>query len=369
MKIINEEIRRKFSNKGITLIALVITIIVLLILAGVTIATLTGENGILTQASKAKTETTIGEEKEAIALAYNGAMLETNGESVTAEGLNNQFSKNGTKATAALSDDMIKVDFVDTGRSYIVDDYGTVEEFDDIANYLKVGDYVNYSDKNGNKILCKVLYNNENYGVQLVALNPVDTVTLGYGDPTIPSSMASKSNFEKAKYSYNNAIKTLNAKAEEYRNPKYTAEGKARCIGSVPDNPYAEASDYFTSSYSYMSSYNGIFKNTDTNYNEDWNQLETINARTIIDTSKSSYYWLSSCCVISDSNYSGFNVRYADSGGYLYNYYLCGVGSSGGTYGGSTSYGFRPVFRLKSNVKLDSSNGKDGTAEDKAYDL
>ncbi len=37
----------KFSNRGITLIALVITIIVLLILTGVTIATLTGENGLL----------------------------------------------------------------------------------------------------------------------------------------------------------------------------------------------------------------------------------------------------------------------------------------------------------------------------------
>ena len=36
--------KRKKANRGITLIALVITIIVLLILAGVTIATLTGEN-------------------------------------------------------------------------------------------------------------------------------------------------------------------------------------------------------------------------------------------------------------------------------------------------------------------------------------
>ena len=45
------------SNKGITLIALVITIIVLLILAGVSIATLTGENGILTRASDADVET------------------------------------------------------------------------------------------------------------------------------------------------------------------------------------------------------------------------------------------------------------------------------------------------------------------------
>ena len=50
------EMKKKY-NKGITLIALVITIIVLLILAGITIATLTGENGILTRATKAQEET------------------------------------------------------------------------------------------------------------------------------------------------------------------------------------------------------------------------------------------------------------------------------------------------------------------------
>ena len=42
------------GKKGITLIALVITIIVLLILAGVTIATLTGDNGLLQKATGAK---------------------------------------------------------------------------------------------------------------------------------------------------------------------------------------------------------------------------------------------------------------------------------------------------------------------------
>ncbi len=42
----------KKSIRGITLIALVITIIVLLILAGVTIATLTGENGLLRKGTK-----------------------------------------------------------------------------------------------------------------------------------------------------------------------------------------------------------------------------------------------------------------------------------------------------------------------------
>ena len=44
-------------NNGITLIALVITIIVLLILAGVTIATLTGDNGILIYAEESHEET------------------------------------------------------------------------------------------------------------------------------------------------------------------------------------------------------------------------------------------------------------------------------------------------------------------------
>ena len=59
------KIKNELKNKkGITLIALVITIIVLLILAGVTIATLTGQNGILTRANDAKTETEQAEEDE-----------------------------------------------------------------------------------------------------------------------------------------------------------------------------------------------------------------------------------------------------------------------------------------------------------------
>lgn len=51
------ETQKRKSNKGITLIALVITIIILLILASVTIAAISGNNGILTNAAKAKVET------------------------------------------------------------------------------------------------------------------------------------------------------------------------------------------------------------------------------------------------------------------------------------------------------------------------
>ena len=57
MKNEKSPMKRIRKNKGITLIALVITIIVLLILAAVSIAMLTGENGILSQAEKAKVET------------------------------------------------------------------------------------------------------------------------------------------------------------------------------------------------------------------------------------------------------------------------------------------------------------------------
>lgn len=54
------------NQKGITLIALVITIIVLLILAGVSIAMLTGPNGLLTRAGNAKDDTLKAEAVERI---------------------------------------------------------------------------------------------------------------------------------------------------------------------------------------------------------------------------------------------------------------------------------------------------------------
>ena len=68
---------KKAFNKGITLIALVITIIVLLILAGVSIASLTGEGGILNKATKAKNENNLGTIKEEIKLAYHAVQTDS----------------------------------------------------------------------------------------------------------------------------------------------------------------------------------------------------------------------------------------------------------------------------------------------------
>ena len=77
------------NNKGITLIALVITIIVLLILAGISIAMLTGDNGVLSKARQAKADNELGRAKDIVSLdAYEAIMEyyeETYVESDTAE--------------------------------------------------------------------------------------------------------------------------------------------------------------------------------------------------------------------------------------------------------------------------------------------
>ena len=80
--------KRIIENKGITLIALVITIIVLLILAGVSIAMLTGENGLLTKAGKARDDTKLKGEAEKVQLAVYDALVniaETEDKELTTE--------------------------------------------------------------------------------------------------------------------------------------------------------------------------------------------------------------------------------------------------------------------------------------------
>lgn len=72
--LIEETKRKEKHNKGITLIALVVTIIILLILAGVSIITLTGENGIITRTSGAKTAIENASIREQVQLAVMAGM-------------------------------------------------------------------------------------------------------------------------------------------------------------------------------------------------------------------------------------------------------------------------------------------------------
>ena len=84
---------RNNSTKGITLIALVITIVVLLILASVSIAMLTGQNGILTQAQNAKNTTEQSTAKEKVELSVLGAISETRDGILTVGNLKTEIKK------------------------------------------------------------------------------------------------------------------------------------------------------------------------------------------------------------------------------------------------------------------------------------
>lgn len=92
------------NNKGITLIALVVTIIVLLILAGVSIAMLTGNNGILSRAQDARDNSAAGTLDEAAKIAVGNILTENlkwpYGTATTTEGVTT-YSLDSTAVDAA----------------------------------------------------------------------------------------------------------------------------------------------------------------------------------------------------------------------------------------------------------------------------
>ena len=130
------EKNRKNVN-GITLIALVLTIIVLLILASVSIAMLTGENGILRQTSNAKENTTKAEEEEKIKLAVVGSSINDDGlvevldETSFRNELKNQFASQELDVVVN-GDGSFIIEIKDTNRKYYVNDDKTVINSDNI---------------------------------------------------------------------------------------------------------------------------------------------------------------------------------------------------------------------------------------------
>ena len=136
------------ERKGITLIALVITIIVLLILAGVSIAMLTGQNGILTQAQNAKTANENKSAEEKVKLAIMAAKSQSTDGSLELDKLTTEVTTNyGGQVDGTEFPVTVTID----GKSFTVDSDGNVEltgAKPQIKNKVKVGDFVNYSAGN-----------------------------------------------------------------------------------------------------------------------------------------------------------------------------------------------------------------------------
>ena len=191
------------TNSGITLIALVITIIVLLILAGVTIATLTGDNGILTQATNAKTMTQISSLKEEIDMYVVGEELnnvegidrypiikEETMESVDKNLLSIELKQKMSKwANTAQNGEIATIDTIDYSKFYKIDKekVNTANSFEGDLYLIEIdGDYKVIS-------IDGVIYEKENINI-IIPLNDVaepEYITVGsntykwYGDGSI----------------------------------------------------------------------------------------------------------------------------------------------------------------------------------------
>ena len=142
---------KRKQERGITLVALITTIIVLLILAGISIGAITGSNGIIGQAQSAKEETEIANEKEIIDISTVEAMGKNNRGNLEEEEFQNVIDKH-TNEKADVTDigEEFEVLFEESNRYYIVDKDGNISSYDNIVTDKSPGDIT--KDENGEEL-------------------------------------------------------------------------------------------------------------------------------------------------------------------------------------------------------------------------
>lgn len=361
------------NTKGITLVALVITIVILLILAGISISALTN-TGIFQKAKDAK------QKSENAALDQNTKLDE----------YENEIDKYIPKANS-------------------------------LAKAVKVGDYVAYTpDKLDDNALTTLKTNLKNYsGASDNTTNSAIDIEKGLkwrvldvdettGQVRLISATPTKKSIELKGYNgYNNAVKLLDDACSTLYNSKLATKVqnlKIEDIQSKMKTDYTKInSNYgnrFTPIYKYYPSILTkekeqkitVGQNTTTGTELDFseqktfeNQTEskradtldvkytywskTMSANDFDGENKEMYYklfinngsnyptyWMSSRCVNADSGGAGFDVRGVDSGDVYANILFYSLDDEN-----SIGYAFRPVITLNSNVQVTSGNGTEST--------
>ena len=394
----NNIIKNRIKQKnGITLIALVITIIVLLILAGVSIAMLTGQNGILTQANNAKDETEQANAKEKLESAVIATMSQSKRGTLDADKLVTEITNN-YGGTATKTGTGFPVNTTVDGKSFTVDSDGNVELAGSKPQItregIKVGDYVNYtpnvastsysllgtqsgsdSDQtiNQESLTWRVLRKNADGSIDLIA------------DPTFRSV-----GFER-ELGYNNGVYLLNDICEKL----YSNTGKnvtARSVnlddmekwltdaGKNARANYSKAAVKYgeTKIYTEDNVYRPDIYGKTENENDKYYSTPTTNTYTGSHTldakqtyynisinstnygdgakvlSSSSTYWVAARFVNCRSGYATFGLRRADRN--MDGISLC----RSYNYRGNSFHFLRPVVSLGSDVQITPSTGTNG---------
>ena len=378
------------ERKGITLIALVITIIVLLILAGVSIAMLTGQNGILTQAQNAKTTNENKSAEEKVKLAIMAARSQSETGALDADKLIVEITNN-YGGTASKTNDGFPVSATVDEKTFIVDGDGNIGVPQDRTG-LKVGDYINYKPDTEDGKTYSLLSTQSGYSTQTITKETLNWRILkinGDGSIEIISDPTNKDVYFSGSLGYNNGVYLLNDICKElYSNTTkgvtarsvnlkdmedwLTEAGKtARAKYSSGTATYGETKTY-KDNYSYApNAYNSEEDENSNHYTspttETYTKLGTLNAKQthyyipIDETnygegakvlSNSNSYWVAARYINCNSYFAYFGLRNANTyiGGYdmFYSYY----NTNGNTYR------VRAVVSLGSSVQINANTGE-----------
>ena len=413
------------TQKGITLIALVVTIVVLLILAGVTISLLLDENGIIAKSKDARNANRAGAIKEEITLWKADKFAADNGAG-SHESMDDFLAR--LKTRGLISDEDIAT-IKDTrklqvGKETIVfpsDAKTLVQAFKD--NEIKVGDYLNYNDyvdesktyttaTNENGWADQKYTATKNTYWQVLGLDETGERLMLISQSPIKKEMKTGDTVEdwkktpylvlKGAYSYVNCEKILNDISGIYSTSlgtaqSLTAEEINRLIGVTVDfankkayansdpstnidevgvlgNQYTyKETDYTPESYINSKTHATAGTKTDpaTAYRYQWGNL-TINdtLKTILfngttsDANFAKSYWLASPAVGAGSSLAGFGLGDVYDGGVDAG---CVVFLSDGDWF-ADGFGVRPVVYLESNITVEDLHKIDGQEEDWSAD-
>ena len=409
------------GKRGITLIALVVTIVVLLILAGITISLVFSENGVVTKAKEAKEETRGAAVEEARDMweldksltEYVGGSSQSLDELLDSLESQKQITaeeKAQIKETGSVTIGSRTITF-NTARTL-------VELYD--AGELKIGDYVNYQNPTsgsytslGSKTGMEDLITDGGDSDQIfnVSNNQLTWRVLGKDEATggikliagSPMKRESNSSYPEVPYYFLNGAKGyINAETELnnicalYKNDlaqtarSVTIEDVNQVVGVTVDEtgkPSLDESGYYGQTYSYTDQYaspEDYLAGTRSNFSKtsDFYGYMANNPALTTATDQRLYnllfnnveygsgkaYWLASRCVDADSSIATFGVRFVSSGGGdtgVGGYYL--FYSNGYEY--DVGFAVRPVVILKSNVTEDSIHKiQDQTEEEWNYE-
>ncbi len=358
---------KQIKQNGITLIALVITIIVLLILAGVAIATLTGDNGILTKAVEAKEKAEIANETEKQRLELLEKQLNAEGKITVSTLKVGDYVKYGDKLTSQS--------YVTNSNGEPDTGYETPQTFNTDTNTL-----------------WRVINKKSNGDIEIVAVK--NTLS---NDGITGLYLKSQKGFLNAETILNNLCSKL------YSNPTY---GTARSINVDdinnltkfnPDTSDWDGKDHYLENKEPMTyTSGGPFwdKNTNTvkmataenpvtvyfnhykyTVNENMPLYDTLIAETKTytgDYSEKNYpifYWLASRSVGAYTNHAYFRMFSVYSGS-VNTRELFNSTPTGTNGGGWLACAVRPIVTLNANLELDiNDETKDGSEQSKAWIL